>query len=111
MAYINKLAVILKKMSLKGQTVRIIISEPWDWTENLFGTIQSDRGGEKLLVKLSKSITGKKITSYLIELHPRIANEKFKLLSQYYSITVNGALINENLTDFDFIIIGSVTLD
>lgn len=46
-------------MSLKGQTVRIIVSEPWDWEENLFGTIISDRGGEKLLVKLTKPIKGK----------------------------------------------------
>ena len=58
-------------MSLRGQTVRIIVNEPWDWTEgNLFGIILSDRG-DKLLVKLTKTITGKKLKSDLIELSPR----------------------------------------
>ena len=51
-------------MSLKGQTVRIIVSEPWDWEENLFGTILSDRGGDKLLVKLTKPINGKTLTMF-----------------------------------------------
>ena len=36
------------------------VSEPWEWTEgNLFGTVLSDRGGDKLMVKLTKEIKGK----------------------------------------------------
>ena len=98
-------------MSLKGQTVRIIVSEPWDWEENLFGTILSDRGGEKLLVKLTKPIKGKKFTSDLIELKPRYEKETFKPLAQHYSVTVGGALVKEENDEFDYIIIGSVTID
>ena len=99
-------------MSLKGQTVRIIVDEPWEWEErNLFGTILSDRGGNKLLIELTKSFTGKKLTSNLIELRPRYEKETFKPLSQYYSVTVGGALVTENSDDFDYIIIGTVTLD
>lgn len=98
-------------MSLKGQTVRIIVNEPWDFSGNLFGTIISDRGGDKLLVKLTKPIKGKKLTSDLIELSPRYAKETFKPLGQHYSVTVGGALVTADNDDFDYIIIGSVTID
>ncbi len=98
-------------MSLKGQTVRIIVSEPWDWSENLFGTILSDRGGEKLVVKLTKPIEGKKLTSDLIELIPSYKKTTFKPLLQHYSVTVGGALIKENSEEVEYIIIGSVTID
>ena len=98
-------------MSLTGQTVRIIVSEPWDWDGNLFGTILSDRGGDKLLVRLTKPITGKKLTSDLIELKPRYEKETFKPLGQNYSVTVGGALVTAKNDDFDYIIIGSVTID
>ena len=98
-------------MSLQGQTVRIIVSEPWDWEGNLFGTILSDRGGQKLLVELTKSITGKKLTSNLIELTPRYEKTTFKPLTQNYSVTVGGALVTKDTDEFDYIIIGSVTID
>jgi hypothetical protein len=98
-------------MSLTGQTVRIIVSEPWDWEGNLFGTILSDRGGDKLLVRLTKPITGKTLTSDLIELKPRYEKETFKPLGQNYSVTVGGALVTADTDDFDYIIIGSVTID
>ncbi|UWX55741.1 hypothetical protein NYZ99_04765 [Maribacter litopenaei] len=98
-------------MSLKGQTVRIIVSEPWDWEENLFGTILSDRGGDKLLVKLTKPIKGKTLTSDLLELRPRYEKETFKPLSQHYSVTVGGALVKEDSDEFDYIIIASITID
>jgi hypothetical protein len=98
-------------MSLRGQTVRIIVNEPWDWEGNLFGTILSDRGGQKLLVELTKPITGKKLTSNLIELTPRYEKETFKPLTQNYSVTVGGALVTKDTDEFDYIIIGSVTID
>jgi hypothetical protein len=98
-------------MSLNGQIVRIIVSEPWDWEENLFGKILSDGGGNKLLVKLTKPLKGKKITSDLIELSPRYEKTTFNQLLQHYPVTIGGALVTENLGEFDYIIIGSVTLD
>jgi hypothetical protein len=97
-------------MSLIGKTVRIVVGEPWDW-KNLFGTIISDRNGDKLLVKLTKSIEGKKLTSDLIELTPRFENTTFKPLIQNYSITINGSLKSPNSDELDFIIIGNVTID
>jgi hypothetical protein len=102
---------LMQTMSLKGKTVRIIVSEPWDWEGNLFGTILSDRGGDKLLVKLTKPIKGNKLTSDLMELKPRYEKKTFKPLGQYYSVTVGGALVKEENDEFDYIIIGSVTLD
>ncbi len=98
-------------MSLKGQTVRIIVSEPFDWDGYLFGTILSDRGGDKLLVRLTKPLKGKKLTSDLIELRPRYVNETFISLSKHYSVTVGGALVKENSDEFDYIIIASITID
>lgn len=98
-------------MSLKGQTVRIIVSEPSDWDKNLFGTILSDRGGDKMIVELTNTIKGKVLTSNLMKLQPRYENETFKPLSQFYSVTVNGALVNESSTEFEFLIIGTVALD
>ncbi|TCC88246.1 hypothetical protein EZ428_21230 [Pedobacter frigiditerrae] len=98
-------------MSLQGQTVRIIVSEPWDWEGNLFGTILSDRGGQKLLVEFTKPITGKKLTSNLIELTPRYEKTTFKPLTQNYAVTVGGALVTKETDEFDYIIIGSVIID
>ena len=97
---------------LKGKTVRIIVSEPFEWTHgNLFGTIIYDSDGKKIIVKLSKEIKGKKITSDLLELSPRYEKETFKPLTQSYSVTVGGALVKENSTELDYILIGSVTID
>jgi hypothetical protein len=99
-------------MSLRGKTVRIIVSEPFEWNHgNLFGTIEDDRGGKKLKVRLTKEIEGSKLTSDLIELKPRYEKETFKPLLQNYSVTIGGALIEENSENFDYIIIGSVTVD
>ncbi len=99
-------------MSLRGKTVRIIVSEPFEWNQgNLFGTIEDDRGGKSLKVRLTKKIKGTKLTSDLIELKPRYEKETFKPLLQNYSVTVGGALIDDNSEDFDYIIIGSVTFD
>jgi len=63
------------------------------------------------LVKLTKPIKGKKLTSDLIELKPRYEKETFKPLGQHYSVTVGGALVKEENDEFDYIIIGSVTID
>jgi hypothetical protein len=98
-------------MSLKRQTVRVIVSEPWDWNKIIFGTILSDSAGcDKMIIELTQPIKGKVMTSNLMELHPRHEKQTFKSLSQYYSVTVNGALVKENSNMSEFIIIGTVTL-
>lgn len=99
-------------MSLKGRTVRIVVIEPHDWDErNLFGTIIYERGGIKLIVKLTKQLSSKKMKSDLIELKPRYKKETFKCLSQNYSVAVGGALIAEDNDEYDNIIIGNITID
>jgi hypothetical protein len=99
-------------MSLQGQTVRIIIHEPENWDKgNLFGTIVSDRGGKKLLIKLTEQFKGKQITSDIIELQPLTAKETFKLLGQYYSVMINGILKCTETEKTEHIIYGSVTID
>jgi len=92
-------------MSLQGQTVRIIVSEPWDWDGSIFGAILSGRGGQKLLLELTKPITRKKFTSNLTELTPRYEKTTFKPLTQNYSVTVGGALVTKDTAKFDYIII------
>ena len=99
-------------MSLRGKTVRIIVSEPFEWDHgNLFGTIEDDRGGKRLKVRLINEIRGNILTSDLMELKPRYEKETFKPLLQNYSVTVGGALIKDDSEDFDYILIGTVTID
>ena len=99
-------------MSLQGQTVRIIIHKPENWNKgNLFGTIISDRGGKTLLVKLSKQIFGKEITSDIIELQTLTDAETFKPLEQNYTVMVNGSLKSEETEMTESVIFGSVTSD
>jgi hypothetical protein len=98
-------------MSLTGQGVRIIVSEPYEWTHgNLFGTVLKQRGNT-LLVKLSKQIQGNSFTSDLIELQPRYQGEKFKPLEQYYTVTVGGALVHPETNETDYLLIGTITMD
>ncbi len=99
-------------MSLRGKTVRIIVNEPFEWNHgNLFGTIEDGRGSKRLKVRLTKKIKGNKFISDLMELKPRYEKETFKPLLQNYTVTVGGALIEDNSDDFDYILIGTVTLD
>lgn len=99
-------------MSLQGQTVRVIIHKPETWDKgNLFGTIISDRGGKKLLLKLTDQIVSKAITSDILELQPLTEKETFKPLRQYYSVMVNGNLKSSNNEKTEFLFYGSVTID
>lgn len=99
-------------MSLQGQTVRIIIHKPENWDKgNLFGTIISDRGGNKLLLQLTNQIIGKEITSDIIELQPLTDKETFKPLGQFYSVMVNGNLKCKETEKTEHIIYGSITID
>lgn len=93
-------------------TVRIIVAEPFEWAYgNLFGEIISERNGDKLTIRLTEKIKGKSFLSDILVLTPRFKNETFKPLQQYYSVTINGALVNEETNEQDFIIIGSVAYD
>jgi hypothetical protein len=92
--------------------VRIIVHEPKNWNDgNLFGEILSDRGGKKLIVKLIKPIKGELITSDIIELKPQSEKDTFKPLFQYYSVMVNGNLIDEKNEISEYVFSGSVTFD
>lgn len=62
----------------------------------------SDRGGKKLLVKL---------TGHLLQLVPRNEKETFKPLMQYYSIMVDGVFLDEDGNVIGRRIYGSVTID
>lgn len=93
-------------------TVRIVVAEPFEWTYvNLFGEIISQRNGDKLKVRLTQKIKGKSFSSDILLLTTLFKGETFKPLQKYYSVTVNGSLINEETNEQDFIIIGNVTYD
>ena len=93
-------------------SVRIVVAEPFEWTYgNLFGEILSERNGDKLKVRLTQKIKGKSFSSDILLLTPRFKGETLKPLQQYYSVTINGALVNEETNEQDFIIIGNVTYD
>lgn len=99
-------------MALKGTGVRIIVQEPKTWDkENLFGTIIFDRGVDKIIVRLSKKISGNQLTSDLLELSPRKQGNTFKPLTQYYSVMANGSLLDEKTGAKEYLIYGSVTFD
>ena len=99
-------------MQLRGASVRIIVHEPKTWDKgNLFGTIVFDRNGNKLIVKLSKEISGNQLTSDLLELSPYKQEDTFKLLTQYYSVMVNGSLVNESAEIKEYLLYGSITFD
>lgn len=92
--------------------VRIVVAEPFEWPYgNLFGEILSERNGDKLKVRLTQKIKGKSFSSDILLLTPRFKDETFKPLQQYYSVAVNGSLVNEETNEHDFIIIGNVTYD
>ncbi len=98
-------------MSVVGSSIRLIVHEPSSWSSgNLFGTI-IDQRKNIVIVKLSKDLIGNKFTSNLLKLEPVSEKEKFKQLEQYYSVMVNGILIDKNSDAVEEIIRGSVTFD
>ena len=91
--------------------IRIIVHEPKNWNNgNLFGEILSDRSGKKLIVKLIKPIKGELITSDIIELKPQSEKDTFKPLFQYYSVMINGNLIDEKNEVSEYVISGIVIM-
>lgn len=99
-------------MALIGTGVRIIVHEPSNWDKgNLFGTIIFNKGGDKIIVKLSNKIAGSQLTSDLLELSPHKQGDTFKPLTHYYSVMVDGSLIDENKEVKEPLIYGSITFD
>jgi hypothetical protein len=99
-------------MALTGTGVRIIVHQPSTWDKgNLFGKIIFDRAGKTLIVRLSEAIAGKQLTSDLIELTAHNEADTFKSLTQYYSVMIDGNLIDESRQVKEPIIYGSVTFD
>lgn len=98
-------------MALRGQGVRIIVHEPSSWGKgNLFGTIVFDRG-DRIIVKLSNTITGNQLISNLLEFSPHEEGDTFKSLTQYYSVMADGSLIDESGEAREPLIYGSITFD
>ncbi|MCR5861676.1 hypothetical protein LRS05_05795 [Flavobacterium sp. J372] len=96
---------------MRGLTVRIIVHEPKSWDKNLFGTILYDRGGDRLLIKLSKPLKDEELETDLIVLKPANDKETFKPLLQNYSVIAHGSLTDEDNTTSEPILYGSVTVD
>ena len=104
---------IIKQIStLCGKKVSIVISEPFDWAYGqLKGLIvQNDDDGEAI-VRVTIEITGKKFKSNLLKIKPRFADETFEHLFKNGYLTVNGALVDKNSENFDFVLIGSLSLN
>lgn len=92
-------------------TLRIIVHEPNDWKDgNLFREIVSERKGV-IQVRTSRSITGRRITSDLIEFKPLRENETFSQLLQYASVFGVGELIDKQTGTRDLHIMGTLTTD
>jgi hypothetical protein len=51
------------------------------------------------------------LNSDLLELSPHYEKNTFKPLTQNYSVTIDGALIQQDLDEFDSILTGIVTID
>ena len=98
-------------MSLVGQTVRIIVIEPFQWSDgNLFGKVLTDVDGKKITVKLSRQIKSGDLVGDTVELKLRNENQRFVILENYGTLIVNGTLVTiDKEKTFEFT--GNVTLD
>ncbi len=97
-------------MDLIGRKVKIVVDEPWDWKENIFGTIISHKEKTSILVQLTIPIKGKIIESDHITLTPRYVKKTFKPLSINCPVTVGGSLVKKGSGEFEYLIIGHVNL-
>lgn len=99
-------------MALRGASIRIIVHKPSTWDKgNLFGTIIHEREGNKLIVKLSTTLTGQSITSDLILLNSQGKSKTFKPLTQNYTVLADGKLINSETGASEEFMTGSITID
>jgi hypothetical protein len=98
-------------MSLSGQNLKIVVSEPFEWEHgNLVGKVVKQKG-YTLFVKLSRSIQGNSFSSDVIELKPRYKGDTFSILEQHNTITVGGALLHPETNETDYVLIGIATID
>lgn len=95
-----------------SKPVRIVVTEPIEWNaSNLFGEIISERDGNTLKVRLTRSITGRKFSSDILMLTPSIENETFKPLHKYYTVSVNGSIFDEQTNEQECVFTGNITYD
>ncbi|UOQ55261.1 hypothetical protein [Hymenobacter cellulosivorans] len=97
-----------EEQSLKGQTVRIMISEQ---PENLFGTIISVHTSKYIVIKLTKVIETNRITSDLIGISPQSMQDSFMLMMQGYSMATHGHCLNEYLLPVGFMVSGNIVIE
>ena len=103
---------IKQMVTLIGKKVSIVISEPFDSEYGqLNGLIVQNDDNREAIVRVTVEITGKKLKSNLLKIVPRFADKTFEHLFKDGSLTVNGALIEENTENFDFVLIGSLSLN
>ncbi len=99
-----------KSQKMVGRKVKIIVDEPYEWNYgNLFGIIENIEN-YSLKVRLTTEIQGDKLTSNLIELKTRYEKETFRPLLENCEVTIGGQLIEDNSNNFDYIIIGRVSI-
>lgn len=88
-----------------------VVSKLFEWNHgNLFETIEDDRGGKTIKVRLTNEIRRHKLTSDFLMLKSRFEKETFKPLLINYSVTVGGVLTKDDPEDFDYIFIGTLTI-
>ncbi len=98
-------------MDLVGQEINVKVFEPWERSgDDIKGIVVAQPSEKEMVVKLSQSIKGNKLSSPLIKLNIRYENLTFDELKNDSPLTVNGALIIENSDEFDFIIIGELSI-
>ena len=98
-------------MNLEGHAIKIKVSEPGNWKEELYGKVLSLVNDQKLLIQLTQPLTGKKMVSDLVELVPTSEKTGFKKLSLEQAVHVGGGLVTEKSDNFDYILIGEVILN
>ncbi|MCX2430379.1 hypothetical protein [Pedobacter sp. GR22-10] len=95
-----------------SRPVKIVVIEPVEWNAgNLFGEIISERDGNKLKVRLTRRIKGKRFFSDILMLTPSIENETFKPLHQYYTVRVNGSIFDEQTNEQECVFTSNITYD
>lgn len=93
-------------MSLyRGTGIRIVTKK-----DNIFGKVLKDNGNS-ITIKLSKTYTIGNLCSDLIEIVHVDTEKSLKPISQYYSIEINGVLINEMSGEKKHLLTGIATID
>jgi hypothetical protein len=91
---------------LKGRHIRLKVTE---YDPPLAGVIVSDLNISVLTIRLHRSVTGRLVTSDLLELHPLENEQLFSPLLYNQQVQVEGYLLNG--ADTEFYCTGKVELD